>query len=414
MDDILFKKGVVAYENDELEKAEHIFSSIILLEPENSKIYNMRGVVYANRKLFDKAMADFTTALELNPQSAHAFNNLGGMYRDKKRYKEAIANFSKAIAIDDQHTIAIYNRGITYNDQGLPDEALADFNRVIKIDPLNVGARYQRGNAYREKRLFARALEDYGRIIEADSQNADAFYQRGVVYCDQGRFDKAEDDFNRWLAASHPEGIAENLIKRFNRDTTREGALHAASLIAAGFYMDVKGTPQDAVVMPYRNMKERSVLFFDKLHVGKTISRHIRQWGARYALRFDVEFDEIFTHCVERHGEALFTPAFRHCLEVMREGGAAPRPVSFALYKDDKLVAGDIGIQIGRVYTSYSGYYEKDEPSSGIVQLILMARHLEENGFAFVDFGPGNFSYKSRLGAVGMTHREYVELFHST
>ena len=82
-------------------------------------------------------------------------------------------------------------------------------------------------------------------------------------------------------------------------------------------------------------------------------------------------------------------------------------------YYDGKLVAGELGVITGRVYTSYTGYH--DEPYAGTVQLILLARYLQEKRFAFFDYGPSTFefdTYKLRLGAKKMNSEEYFSLFH--
>lgn len=94
----------------------------------------------------------------------------------------------------------------------------------------------------------------------------------------------------------------------------------------------------------------------------------------------------------------------------MRNTTVLAQPVSFSLYKDNRLVAGDIGIQIGRTYTSYSGYH--DESSTGMVQLILMSQYLDKEGFAFLDFGPpSGFEYKTYLGASIMDYTEFKNFF---
>jgi Leu/Phe-tRNA-protein transferase len=93
----------------------------------------------------------------------------------------------------------------------------------------------------------------------------------------------------------------------------------------------------------------------------------------------------------------------------MRNQPDEPRPVSFALYLDNRLVAGDLGIRIGRVYTSYSGYHE--ENNAGTVQIILMINWLKEQNFALWDLGPWDNGYKRSLGAVDITPDEYRKIF---
>jgi Leu/Phe-tRNA-protein transferase len=87
-----------------------------------------------------------------------------------------------------------------------------------------------------------------------------------------------------------------------------------------------------------------------------------------------------------------------------------PRPVSFALYRGGELKAGEIGVVMGRVYTSYTGYSE--ENNAGTVQIILMAQWLERTGFAFLDFGMP-LDYKTALGAKDISPQYFVELFRA-
>jgi Leu/Phe-tRNA-protein transferase len=85
-----------------------------------------------------------------------------------------------------------------------------------------------------------------------------------------------------------------------------------------------------------------------------------------------------------------------------------PYPASFALYRDKKLVAGEFGIVCGKVYTSYSGFYE--EANAGTVQIILTTQYLQKQGFSFFDLGMP-LKYKSDLGAVDISPEEFVFLF---
>ena len=163
----------------------------------------------------------------------------------------------------------------------------------------------------------------------------------------------------------------------------------------------------------------RSALFFENLHIKKSIRRMINL----YELRADVEFDRIIDRCVEKHGADWLTPPLVDCIKkIRRKKGimeasydstvltprSSPYPASFALYRNDKLTAGEFGIVCGGVYTSYSGFY--DEDNAGTVQLILTTRYLQKHGFSFFDMGMP-LDYKTDLGAVDISPQEFVKLF---
>jgi Leu/Phe-tRNA-protein transferase len=148
----------------------------------------------------------------------------------------------------------------------------------------------------------------------------------------------------------------------------------------------------------------RSALFFPDLCIKKSIRRFLSQ----YELLVNTDFDFIIDKCVQIHGSDWLTPPLVEILKNIHRGSTGTRPFSFAVYREGELKAGEIGVVAGRVYTSYSGYYE--ENNAGTVQIILMTRWLEENGFAFLDLGMP-LDYKTSLGAKDISPDRFVELF---
>jgi len=168
------------------------------------------------------------------------------------------------------------------------------------------------------------------------------------------------------------------------------------------------------IVLPKLHLL-RSVLFFGDLHVKRSVKRRL----SCYELRFDTDFETVVRKCLEIHGDGWLTPSLVKTLFVLREQSVKqerpvpvtfPRPVSFGLYREGELKAGEFGVICGRVYTSYSGY--REENNAGTVQMILMIRALEEAGFAFFDFGMP-LDYKAELGAVNVKPEEFVSLFRA-
>jgi len=152
----------------------------------------------------------------------------------------------------------------------------------------------------------------------------------------------------------------------------------------------------------------RSILFFDNLHIKKSIKRHL----GRLELRPDADFDYILDRCIQVHGDDWLTPPLVAAIRNIRRNRFHDvYPTSFALYQNEKLVAGEFGIISGRVYTSYSGYY--DESNAGTVQLILTTRYLQEHGFAFFDLGMP-LDYKTDLGSMDVSPQEFVKWFRAS
>ncbi|MCL1837181.1 MAG: GNAT family N-acetyltransferase [Treponema sp.] len=213
-----------------------------------------------------------------------------------------------------------------------------------------------------------------------------------------------QDDPRRIVDAMLETGYGEEFCVSLNFE-----ADFIARLMEAGFLvMSSKlEEPEDTdcyILLPKLHLV-RSALFFDRLHIKKSIRRCLR----RYELRAGADFDRIVGRCLEIHGNGWLTPPLVEAIRVIRRDALRGlNPMSFALYRDGELIAGEFGIQAGRVYTSYSGYY--DESNAGTAQLILTALHLKEHGFDFFDLGMP-LDYKNRLGAEDISPGEFVALF---
>ena len=223
----------------------------------------------------------------------------------------------------------------------------------------------------------------------------------GHIFMDPG------DDCDKVVDAMLETGYSEDfcLARDFEEDFIRR-------LMEAGFLvMSMELEDNFFILMPRLHLV-RSVLFFPKLHIRK----RIRPLLSRYELRTDTNFDFIMDKCLSIHGEDWLTPPFVEILKSLRRRavpeheGMSARPFSFELYRDGELKAGEFGILMGRVYTSYSGYYEED--NAGTVQMILMAQWMEKAGFDFLDFGMP-LDYKSDLGAENIDTRGFVEMFRA-
>jgi Leu/Phe-tRNA-protein transferase len=205
-----------------------------------------------------------------------------------------------------------------------------------------------------------------------------------------------------------------------------------AALMNAGFLVmsaafDDDDAEEDApgtveyLLLPKLHL-ERSILLFPELH----IKRSLRPYLSRYELRVDgipvsdfsspdlgasSDFDFILERCVEVHDDAWLTAPLRRAIREIRALPWLPvRPLSFGVYRDGILRAGEFGILAGRVYTSYSGYY--DEDNAGAVQMVLTAQYLENAGAPFWDLGMP-LPYKDALGARNISPLQFVELFRN-
>jgi len=198
-----------------------------------------------------------------------------------------------------------------------------------------------------------------------------------------------------------------------NMEGTFVSRLMAAGFLVMSTRMRNAGVGLCTVLLPKLH-RQRLVVRPAAVHEPRSI-RHLL---GRYELRPLADFETILQGCVQTHGDDWLTPELcsilldMHRISMKTPDSAIPvaRPISFALYREGALVAGEFGIRAGNAYTSYSGF--RLENSAGTVQLVLTGRYLKESGFSLWDLGMP-MDYKERLGAKMVERSEFIALFRA-
>ncbi len=164
------------------ETAIEYYNKAIELNPEYTKAYYNRGVVYNNITEYKKAISDYNKAIELNPEDATAYNNRGIAYDDIKDYEKAINDYTKAIELNPENATAYNNRGITYRHIKDYKKAISDYTKAIELNPEHADAYNNRGIAYKNIKDYERAISDYNKAIELSPEDATAYNNREIAY----------------------------------------------------------------------------------------------------------------------------------------------------------------------------------------------------------------------------------------
>jgi Leu/Phe-tRNA-protein transferase len=225
------------------------------------------------------------------------------------------------------------------------------------------------------------------------------FTRAGYVYLD------AEDDCRAAARALRLYDYDDELCVSREFDPAFIANLCAAGFLVMAVYLTGENGGAGFPALLPKHHLVRSCLFFPDIHIKKTIRSRLD----RYELRFNADFETIVDKCVEIHGSDWLIKPLVDSIKAMRNmKGLQAAPASFGLYRGGRLVAGEFGIIAGKVYTSYSGYYEED--NAGTIQMILTARYLEKNGFAFWDLGMP-LDYKLTLGAREISRDTFMDAF---
>ncbi|PKN88594.1 MAG: hypothetical protein CVU51_03835 [Deltaproteobacteria bacterium HGW-Deltaproteobacteria-1] len=171
-----------------------LFDHTLRVTDGNYRIYNMRGIAYADLGNYKQAIEDYSRAIEIEPGYPEAYYNRGKDYADLGNHKQAIEDYSRAIKVKPDYAMAYNNRGNTLVNLGNYKQAIEDYSRAIEIKPDYPDAYFNRGNAYVYLGNYKQAIEDYSRAIKIKPDYTGAYKNRGIAYARFGNETLAVSD----------------------------------------------------------------------------------------------------------------------------------------------------------------------------------------------------------------------------
>jgi leucyl/phenylalanyl-tRNA--protein transferase len=128
---------------------------------------------------------------------------------------------------------------------------------------------------------------------------------------------------------------------------------------------------------------QRSLLFFDELHIAKRLRRQMRQ--GQYTVTFDRDFEGVITSCAGRRSGrwhvTWITPKVMHAFADLFDAGHAH---SFEVWNEKgELAGGGYGVAIGGAFVTESQF--SHEPNTSKIGFTVLNWHLAHWGFAFND-----------------------------
>jgi tetratricopeptide (TPR) repeat protein len=192
--------------NDDILK----YTSQLELEPNNYRLYVLRGNAKAISNDFQGAIADYNRAIAITPDYYRAYFNRGVAKFDNQDVRGAIADYQLAIGLNEAYFRPYSNLATAYmelkdpikayetltklvqliNTQKLSAEDIA--NRGISLDRLYV----QRGLVCKAAHNFTESIEDFTRAIDLNSE-AETYYLRGDSYLSLGNIILGSMDLER-------------------------------------------------------------------------------------------------------------------------------------------------------------------------------------------------------------------------
>jgi len=102
--------GIIYEDKGLLDRANDYFERARLLSSQKIDFYNSRGMVYFQTGKLDKATLDVKKALEINPNSAFSHFLLGSIYEMENKIAEAIAEYQIVSDLDQEPQLTVMAR----------------------------------------------------------------------------------------------------------------------------------------------------------------------------------------------------------------------------------------------------------------------------------------------------------------
>jgi Leu/Phe-tRNA-protein transferase len=179
-------------------------------------------------------------------------------------------------------------------------------------------------------------------------------------------------------------------------------------LAQAGFISTTTPLRKEIYLLP-EIQTQYALLDFKDLHISKKIKKLIK--NENYQVTINQKLDELLFQIRNHHKDSWLSYEYKQLLKKLSTINHDNfKLISFEVSTlDNELISGEVGYIIGKTYTSLSGFFNRNFNNHGTLQLILLGKYLENNGFDFWNLGHTCPSYKLKLGAKVYKRDKFLE-----
>jgi len=183
--------------NGKIQEALQIVEPLIEKYPNESILFNIRGVCNKANNQFNNAINDFNHAVSIKPDYAEAFYNLGVTFREKGDSDRAIDAYKAALKCNNNYANAHNNLGQIFLVKGELDFAVDHLEWAVALSPEFAEAHNNLGTTYLELNKIHDAIKAYKKALEFNPNYAVALNNLGISYQRIGEFDLAIENFEK-------------------------------------------------------------------------------------------------------------------------------------------------------------------------------------------------------------------------
>ena len=184
--------GILAYKQQEYEKAIEFFDTALTRDPKNEDALKWKTTSLRLLRRFDEAEKAADGALKVLPDSVVLLNERGFVEFDRRNYEKAIEFFEAALTRDPKNEDALQWKTTSLRALLRFDEAEKAADGALKVLPDSVVLLNERGFVEFDRRNYEKAIEFFDTALTHDPKNEDALQSKTASLRALRRFDEAE------------------------------------------------------------------------------------------------------------------------------------------------------------------------------------------------------------------------------
>lgn len=224
----------------ETDAALDAYERSLAIDPGNARALNNRAVYLQQLKRFDAAEADARAGLELAPGDPEILNTLASVQILKGKYEDAEASLRAALLARPDYVEAQANLGRALSSMGRDEEAIVVLRAALSLKPDYLKAQVHLGHALVQLDRHAEAVEILRSVPDGLEESALAARNLSHAYEQLGDMDAAVAEAERALGSSPDIVAAYLLLARAGRIGTNDPRLKEMERLAASEAIGVR------------------------------------------------------------------------------------------------------------------------------------------------------------------------------
>lgn len=187
-----------------LDQAEARLRRAMNRDPENPRLYELLGDVYAKQNDHYDALENYTQAAKLNPQSNYYLDLQGGEYQQLGQLAQAEMCYKRSLQLDPDYAPALVALGNIRAKNQSYDDAVRLYKQALHGTPSS-DVYYNLGMVYTWENKAADAVGAFKQALHLDPNNRSSMVSLASLYYEQRQYDLAAAQLMKASAIKHTD-----------------------------------------------------------------------------------------------------------------------------------------------------------------------------------------------------------------